>query len=107
MICIPLVLNESGQETWVLIELQGKLHNIDGDGFCGIDLGTLGWVDGNPVLTIGNHLCEGKVIKLRKPLAIMRRIKKTESSEAGVEYVVEAMIKEKYLFSARPRPLLR
>ena len=24
---------------------------------------------GNPVLTIGNHLCEGKVIKLRKPLA--------------------------------------
>ena len=26
-------------------------------------------VKGNPVLTIGNHLCEGKVIKLRKPLA--------------------------------------
>ena len=24
---------------------------------------------GNPVLRIGNHLCEGKVIKLRKPIA--------------------------------------
>lgn len=55
MICIPLVSNESGEEIvdsnerndeqWVLVELQGKLHNIDGDGLCGIDLGTLEWVN--------------------------------------------------------------
>ena len=120
-----------------MIELQGNLHNANGSGLHGMDLGELEWVNvgwgrlcdwkGNPVLSIGNHLCEGKVVKLRKPLAsgssldclpvVMRKTANSIGEGNGecwvhhlqkeVQYEIDVIIHEKFLFSNRPRPLLR
>ena len=91
----------------MVIELQGNLHNANGSGLHGMDLGELEWVNGNPVLSIGNHLCEGKVVKLRKPLAIMRKTANSIGEGNEVQYEIDVIIHEKFLFSNRPRPLLR
>ncbi|OAO14166.1 chromosome transmission fidelity protein 8 [Blastocystis sp. ATCC 50177/Nand II] len=106
MIYVPIVDRESGKQQWVIIELQGTLHNCNEAPLNGCDLGTLQWTNGNPVLRIGNHLCEGKVVKLQKPILVTSRGEDSESEHNGPHYVIEAIVREKLLFSNRPRPLL-
>ena len=107
MICIPIRFPDQ-ESRWVLIELQGTLHNSDGGALNSKILGSLEWNNGIPSLTIGNHLCEGKVVKLRTPLAILRKSFSADPAEVvQKEYLVQAIVREKLLFSDRPRPLLQ
>eukprot|EP01086_Lenisia_limosa_P005719 TRINITY_DN2308_c0_g1_i3.p1 TRINITY_DN2308_c0_g1~~TRINITY_DN2308_c0_g1_i3.p1 ORF type:complete len:111 (+),score=13.74 TRINITY_DN2308_c0_g1_i3:59-391(+) len=94
----------SGIEQWVILELQGELQSFSSSthGFSGLELGSLEILEnGNPRLTIGNHQADGKIVKLRKPLAVIRK----EKDSSGVFYETKAMVLEKYLFKTRPHTL--
>ncbi|KAI9164217.1 hypothetical protein H9P43_008034 [Blastocladiella emersonii ATCC 22665] len=73
---IYLPLHQDRPHDLVLIELQGVLE-CDGDAFAGQTLGRIGFADDSetesPTLIIGNHRLEGKVVKLKKPLAVIKR----------------------------------
>ena len=55
MICIPIRYPDSdkekvkgeggGEKQWVVVELQGTLHNIDGGPLNSRDLGTIEWIN--------------------------------------------------------------
>ena len=57
----------------------------------------------NAKLTVGNHLLEGKLISLEKPLAIVQK-KRTDD---GVYYEIIGLCKKKLQFKARPKPVTR
>lgn len=79
-------------------------------------------------MMVGHHLLEGKVIKLSKPLAVMRKRKQEtsnaprevdvamdldqhsgtrENTENTCEYDIVAIVKRKVLFSKRPMPMMK
>ena len=81
-----------------LIELQGKIEvesSIGGN----VDVGSFYFDNGLPMLRVGNQLLTGSVKKLTKPYAI---IEKEESNQ----YRIASIIREKYLFSTRPKAIL-
>lgn len=51
-------------------------------------------------MTCGNHLLKGKLVDLPKPIVLSERIK----SDSGVSLVIQAVIRRKVLFAARPTP---
>jgi chromosome transmission fidelity protein 8 len=65
-----------------------------------------------PILIIGNHYLEGKRVALKKPLAILNKDETaaasmeldTDQSQA-VDYRLAGVIKFKYIFKNRPKPL--
>jgi chromosome transmission fidelity protein 8 len=68
-----------------------------------------------PILIIGNHYLEGKRVALKKPLAILNKDEQqtdaaasmeldTDQSQA-VDYRLAGVIKFKYIFKNRPKPL--
>ncbi|RUS25073.1 chromosome transmission fidelity protein 8 [Jimgerdemannia flammicorona] len=57
----------------VMLELQGNIETNATD-LQGVKLGELEFdAKGTPFLTIGHHRLEGKLVKLAKPLAVVRR----------------------------------
>jgi len=54
---------------------------------------------------IGHHVLTGRVAKLEKPLAIMKKKPKDDEFEI-TEYEVQGMVVQKLLFSERPRPIV-
>ncbi|KAG8951281.1 hypothetical protein FRC04_006520 [Tulasnella sp. 424] len=72
---LPPQLARLGSNEVVLIELQGFLE-IEGEAHEGeeVVVGTLSMDNPDrPTLTIGNHLLEGKIVNLNKPLAVLSR----------------------------------
>lgn len=68
---------------------------------------------GKAVVIIGNNLIEGSKQKLPKPLAVLK--KNVKSKEEGgtdvdnannAEYLVVGVVREKYIFKNRPKPLI-
>lgn len=64
-----------------------------------------------PILRIGYHELEGSRVVLKKALAVLRKIKlpptagqQTEGGSTGFDVV--GVIRQKYLFKTRPRPLI-
>lgn len=62
-------------------------------------------------LTVGYHRLEGKLVALKKPLAILRKVDAeagASANEAGeaVEYEVVGVIRAKWHFKTRPRALI-
>ncbi|KAJ3143172.1 Chromosome transmission fidelity protein 8, partial [Irineochytrium annulatum] len=66
---------------WIIVELQGTIEvsNSDGTegegGVAGLPLGDLFMENGKPVLIIGRHRLVGEIVKLKKPFAVVRRVR--------------------------------
>ncbi|KAK8813266.1 hypothetical protein WA158_002858 [Blastocystis sp. Blastoise] len=106
---IQIVSEGSSEKKWIIVELQGSLHQNDDLPFEGQAIGYFSEEEGRPILTIGNHLCEGKLVHLSKPIAILEKVPleedTVEENEKPVEYRVKVIVYEKFLFSSRPRPI--
>jgi chromosome transmission fidelity protein 8 len=99
---------------WNLIELQGELFVPEGS-YDGKEIGKLSERDGVPILVLGNHFLEGKRVALKKPFAII--MKKDQPEHAPIDqeaekhgttcadYSMVGVIRYKYLFKNRPKPL--
>jgi hypothetical protein len=116
----------------VLLDLQGDLsitatlngaNLVDpnsGSEYSGSTLGTLTTEYGRPVLRIGQHMCEGKLVTLAKPLVITKKSKHIREDE--LPYVndnrinsvdpneprlhIMAVVKQKLLFTIRPKAVV-
>ncbi|KAF8917238.1 Ctf8-domain-containing protein [Mucidula mucida] len=123
----PSVAKVSHDEI-VLVELQGTLdvestYEGERDGKL---VGQLTLDDDlkRPTLRIGHHLLEGKIVTLKKPLAIMHKTRPNQlddddgfplddSDDAGfsptqkkVGWQAVAIVKRKVLFAKRPMPIV-
>jgi len=125
---LPPCIATLGHDELVLIELQGtldvqcpELTTKDGQ-----LIGTLNVADMNkPTLTIGNHLLEGKVVNLPKPLGVLHKhVRHGRSGSTAVHaaddsggegegegkqirWDVMAVVKKKIVFSKRPMPVAK
>lgn len=54
--------------------------------------------DGRATLAIGNHLLQGRLITLKKPLLLLKK----QQEEGDTRYVSRSIIKKKILFKNRP-----
>ncbi|OQR83745.1 chromosome transmission fidelity protein 8-like isoform X2 [Achlya hypogyna] len=101
---IPLRVSSSadGKAEWSIVELQGELIS---ETKASLDLGQLEYKKGVPTLLIGNHLLEGKITKLVKPMAIMRK-EGSKDDGPGTAYTVVGIARKKLIFNTRPKPVL-
>lgn len=106
---------------WAIIELQGTLemqaHSKD-DPLAGKFIGDLHFTkSGEPTLIIGHHILYGKMSKLEKPFAVIKKRTGSPSKppplgsrESGVasstRYDVMGLVKHKLLFNQRPKPII-
>jgi len=99
---------------WLIIEVQGSL-DCKAESLAGIELGTLviqGSTDAPDtplLLSIGSHILDGKVVKLKKPLCVLQKQDGslvTGGSDAlnTINYRVAGTVRRKYLFKNRPKP---
>ena len=58
-----------------------------------------------PVCVIGQHILDGKMVELEKPLLVMR--KRQANGMNGTSYDVECVIKRKLLFHKRSKPIVQ
>ena len=119
------VLAKLGSNEVVLIELQGWLDVVEGEkdnGFIGnltienVCIMSMCFLcvpniilQDKPVLKIGHHHLEGKIVSLSKPLAVLARggIDEDEyGGESSTRYDVMTIIKRKVLFAKRPVPMV-
>ncbi|KAJ1732616.1 Chromosome transmission fidelity protein 8 [Coemansia biformis] len=108
---IRIVYSKDGLREFRLLEAQGSLETDSDGGLCGQqELAEIERQGDKAVMQIGVHRVHGSVVKLKKPLAVLRR--RPDSSSAGgdrdcdVQYDIEAVITEKMLFKARPDVVL-
>ena len=95
---IPILVNiGQGIPQWAIIELQGQVTARTGS-FEGESIGPLTIENDHATLTIGNHMLNGKVHKLKKPLAVVQR-----GTTEGLPII--AVIRHKVVFSDRPQIL--
>ncbi|KAF0731087.1 hypothetical protein Ae201684P_011701 [Aphanomyces euteiches] len=93
----------NGDVEWSIVELQGELIC---ESKASLPLGKLQYQKGVPTLLIGTHLLEGKVVKLGKPMAIMRKKAIDDNStEQTKAYTVVGIARKKLVFSTRPKPV--
>ena len=111
---------------WTAVELQGTLKQRDNaDSPAGREIGDLEISDDrmSAVLKIGNQELKGQLVKLAKPCAVTRKRKeedgpipnsdgdvemegdKASNNRSGAEYKVVAVIRSKYIFKTRPKPI--
>ncbi|CAF1356228.1 unnamed protein product [Rotaria magnacalcarata] len=57
-----------------------------------------------PVCVIGQHILDGKMVELDKPLLVMR--KRQADGTNNTSYQVECVIKRKLLFHKRSKPIV-
>ncbi|KAK9674765.1 hypothetical protein K7432_016909 [Basidiobolus ranarum] len=114
-ILLPATPNTSTQDhsrEMILFELQGSLETSLED-MKSVKMGDITYnSQGNPILHIGNHMIEGSINKLRKPLALIRKLEKEKLSNSQIadtdhlEYRMVSLIRQKYVFKARPDPIV-
>lgn len=101
---------------WALVELQGFLET-DHEDLAGLHIGDLHFdTRGVPNLIIGHHVLQGKVTKIDKPFAVMKKkrnnsmneevMELTDKNKTGTSYDVVAIVKSKIIFKNRPRPII-
>ena len=102
---------------WTIVELQGKLEVRNGtqDGrFDGRYFGDLHFDASNtPILILGHHILQGKIIKLDKPFAVIEKEDKQFNVKGKILIYAEhfltyfiALVKEKIIFKSRPKPII-
>ena len=110
------------RKEWAIIELQGTLEmqaHCKDDPLAGKFIGDLHFTkSGEPMLIIGHHILYGKMSKLEKPFAIIRKRtgspskvktgsqKDENNEECATRYDVMGLIKHKLLFNQRPKPII-
>ncbi|GMH86474.1 hypothetical protein TrST_g3351 [Triparma strigata] len=89
------------------IELNGQLVVPKGRKSEGIEteLGLFTMEEGTPTLLVGTHEIKGKIVKLKKPLLLVRKKKSSDDKPLPVE--AEGIITEKYLFNGYPKTIMR
>ena len=99
--------NANPQELY-MIELQGNLTCSSGV-FDSKQLGKIALNDnGNPELSIGNRILEGKLITLDKPISVLTKTDTFTNFQGSThfrsrELEIKGIIRKKYIFSTRPR----
>ena len=73
-----------------LIELQGTIE-ANTDDLTNLPLGEFSLKNNIPTLKVGNHLLTGKIVPLKKPLAVL-----------DGDEIIQILV-EKYLFTQRPK----
>ncbi|EGG00122.1 uncharacterized protein MELLADRAFT_112052 [Melampsora larici-populina 98AG31] len=102
----------------IIVELQGKLeissHDEDIDensARAGLEIGKLDVSDPRkPLLTIGNHQLEGKIVEFPSPLALLRKIELgalPSPSDTQTQLDIIALVNRKIVFSKRPHPIVK
>merc|ERR1712141_943410 len=110
----------TGCPEWSMVEPQGDLETKSkAISLSGKFIGDMHFTPkGVPVLVIGHHILYGKTTQLEKPMIAM--VKSTNPREEGIvamdtdqngssgaaSYLVKAVIKKKYLFKVRPKPII-
>ncbi|XP_063607214.1 chromosome transmission fidelity protein 8 homolog [Penaeus indicus] len=117
------IARKEGTPEWIILELQGDLESRTNEEMASKFIGDLHFTkEGTPILIIGHHIMYGKIQDLDKPYALMHKKKlstgieqmdvddtesqETASSTAGVEYLIQAVIRKKILFKSRPKPII-
>ncbi|KAF8525928.1 Ctf8-domain-containing protein [Hysterangium stoloniferum] len=103
------VLAKLGSDEVVLIELQGWLDVVEGERQAGF-IGTLLMENDKPVLKIGHHHLEGKLVSLSKPLAVLAHASAEDDqmdNTTMTRYDVVTLVKRKILFRNRPVPVVK
>jgi chromosome transmission fidelity protein 8 len=107
---VPLHTSSDCLPEWGMLELNGELilPSLDQEDFPdqrNLELGLLSLQDAKtPTMIIGGHELKGKVIKLDKPFAIL---KKRKSDKGETFYEVMGLITTKLLFDQYPRTIMR
>mmetsp|Transcript_18218 Transcript_18218/g.35790 ORF Transcript_18218/g.35790 Transcript_18218/m.35790 type:complete len:172 (+) Transcript_18218:115-630(+) len=89
-----------------------QVIKLQHEGLAGQTLGALTFENGLPILEIGVHRLEGKVVKIPKPFAIMERVESTSSDDlpsapaGGARFAIRGIVRQKLLFKTRPKPLV-
>ncbi|GFN75171.1 chromosome transmission fidelity protein 8-like protein [Plakobranchus ocellatus] len=115
----------AGQKEWGIVELQGDLETRHPVPLSGKFIGDIHFTHKDaPVLIIGHHILQGKVITLEKPLAVLVKSSRPDSGasemdtrsddklqpmtkpQSSTTYLVEAIITKKILFKTRPKPII-
>eukprot|EP01083_Nonionella_stella_P022570 62422_1 len=89
---------------WGMIELQGELSSPVSTTLRGMEMGQLIIKENGGVsITVGNNLLDGKKVTLAKPLLLTEKASPSESKCLEVL----GIIRWKYIFNKRPRPILK
>ena len=108
------------KKEWAIIELQGTLEmqaHCKDDPLAGKFIGDLHFTQsGQPTLIIGHHILYGKMSKLERPFALVKRRTKQRTAGGDVtmdgihatetRYDVMGLIKHKLLLNQRPKPII-
>ncbi|CAI0403577.1 unnamed protein product [Linum tenue] len=93
---------------WAIVELQGvvEVQPSHRDGIQNLEIGRLcrPSSDEKYTLTIGYHELSGTKVTLKKPLAVLKKVKRTDDGK--VELDVVGVIRHKILFKTRPKALI-
>jgi chromosome transmission fidelity protein 8 len=93
-------LDGKQQAEAVILEMQGTLEFPPEVSNAELELGELAFSgDTKASLTIGNHVLDGKRVKLDKPLLLLE----VKPNLDGGDYRISTVIREKILFSSRPK----
>eukprot|EP00128_Syssomonas_multiformis_P004018 Colp12_sorted_trinity150504_noHs@17078 len=107
MVLIPIKYDINHCKEWGLVDLQGEIATAEGS-LAGLQLGTLYLEKGVPNFIIGHHHLVGKVTELKQPYAVIhkREAQDKYTNERGIEYEVVALVHKKFIFKARPSPII-
>lgn len=113
MVCITVQQASADGEppAWCIIELQGAIERLaEPEKGAALELGTLCVPANNPEivqLTLGSHQLEGKVVPLKKPLALLDFGSRDGAADGTRRHCeIVGVIRQKYIFKTRPKPLI-
>ena len=101
-------LNDKNQRK--LIEIQGDILHTFEESYENMTFGTIEEKQNVYTLLVGNHLLEGKLVKLKNPLILLKKQKginmnDNELTKSTKELELKEIFYEKILFSSRPVPI--
>lgn len=103
---IKIINNKDDISKKTLIEIQGEILHTSEDTYENMNLGDLieNKEKGTFSFYIGNHILEGKRIKLKNPLLLFKKERKTEEDVEKEVFLTEIFY-EKIVFQSRPMPV--